>query len=69
MNKPEALIFLRKALNNLSVDFREGQWEAIDSVVNKNKKLLLVQRTGWEKILSIFFQQEFYVTGGKELQS
>ena len=47
MNKENGLKLLRKALNNSSAEFRDGQWEAIDSLVNGKKKLLVVQRTGW----------------------
>ena len=54
MEKQEAISLLRKVLNNPNADFREGQWEAIDSVANKNKKLLLVQRTGWGKSIVYF---------------
>ena len=65
MNQPEALILLRRALNNTSVDFRQGQWEAIDSVVNKNKKLLLVQRTGWGKSIVYFLSTRILRDRGK----
>ena len=34
--------------------FREGQWEAIDTLVNRRQKLLVVQRTGWGKS-SVYF--------------
>ncbi|MCW8809354.1 MAG: RecQ family ATP-dependent DNA helicase [Ignavibacteriaceae bacterium] len=54
MDKQEATFLLRKVLNNANAEFREGQWEAIDSVANKNKKLLLVQRTGWGKSIVYF---------------
>src|SRR3989304_4400383 len=35
MEKQEAINLLRRVLNNPSAEFREGQWEAIDSVANK----------------------------------
>ncbi len=54
MQKQEALQLLKKVLNNPSAEFREGQWEAIDAVANRNKKLLLVQRTGWGKSIVYF---------------
>ncbi len=44
-----ALGLLRAATGDPSVDFRQGQWEAIDAIVNQQKRLLLVQRTGWGK--------------------
>lgn len=54
MNKEIALNLLRRSLNNSSAQFRDGQWEAIDSLINKRKKLLVVERTGWGKS-SVYF--------------
>ena len=48
------LKLLRTALEDPLADFREGQWEAIDSLINKQEKLLVVQRTGWGKS-SVYF--------------
>lgn len=45
---------LGKALVDSSAEFREGQWEAIDALVNHRKKLMVVQRTGWGKS-SVYF--------------
>jgi len=45
---------LRKALNSPGAEFRDGQWEAINALVNQRKRLLLVQRTGWGKSLVYF---------------
>lgn len=42
-------ILLQQALGNPNAKFRDGQWEAIDGIVNKRQKLLVVQRTGWGK--------------------
>ncbi|MBN3053873.1 ATP-dependent DNA helicase RecG, partial [Pectobacterium brasiliense] len=33
---------------------RDGQWEAIDSLDNRQQKLVVVQRTGWGK-RSVYF--------------
>jgi len=44
-----ALAQLRKALANPAAEFRDGQWEAIDALVNHRRRLLVVQRTGWGK--------------------
>lgn len=41
--------YLRASLSSPSASFRDGQWEAIDALVNHRKKLLVVQRTGWGK--------------------
>lgn len=54
MNNIKALELLRTALNSPTAQFRDGQWEAIDGLVNHNQKLLVVQRTGWGKS-SVYF--------------
>jgi ATP-dependent DNA helicase RecQ len=43
-----ALAVLRRALGP-SAQFREGQLDAIDALVQKRSRLLVVQRTGWGK--------------------
>lgn len=40
---------LRRALQDPNAELRDGQWEAIDALVNHRQKLLVVQRTGWGK--------------------
>ena len=35
-------------------DFRDGQWTAIDLVVNHRRRVLVVQRTGWGKSIVYF---------------
>lgn len=54
MKEHEALELLRKALGDPAAHFREGQWDAIDRIVNRAQKLLVVQRTGWGKS-SVYF--------------
>ncbi|MBU9978175.1 RecQ family ATP-dependent DNA helicase [Proteus mirabilis] len=54
MNRAQAQQLLKTALNNPTADFRDGQWEAIDALVNHRQKLLVVQRTGWGKS-SVYF--------------
>ena len=54
VTRDKALRYLRKALKDPLADFREGQWESIDDLVNYHKKLLVVQRTGWGKSLIYF---------------
>ena len=39
LTKDIALDLLKKSLLNINVSFREGQYEAIDAVVNKRKKV------------------------------
>ncbi|MGH7225733.1 MAG: DEAD/DEAH box helicase, partial [Gemmataceae bacterium] len=47
--RPRGLQLLRTALNDAAADFREGQWESIETLVQRRARLLLVQRTGWGK--------------------
>ncbi|GAB2514589.1 RecQ family ATP-dependent DNA helicase [Microbulbifer agarilyticus] len=54
MDKARAEQLLQTALGRAAASFREGQWEAIDALVNRNRKLLVVQRTGWGKS-SVYF--------------
>jgi ATP-dependent DNA helicase RecQ len=54
MNRAQAQQLLQTALANPAAEFRDGQWEAIDALVNNRQKLLVVQRTGWGKS-SVYF--------------
>jgi Superfamily II DNA helicase len=54
MNRTQAQQLLQTALANPAAEFRDGQWEAIDALVNHRQKLLVVQRTGWGKS-SVYF--------------
>ena len=47
--RADTLALLRVALDNPTAEFRDGQWEAIDQLVNRRGRLLVVQRTGWGK--------------------
>lgn len=46
--------YLKVSLGSNNAMFRDGQWEAIDALVSKGKRLLVVQRTGWGKS-SVYF--------------
>ena len=59
MKQDEALSALKSALGNPEANFRPGQWEAIDDLVNRRGKLLLVQRTGWGKSIVYFLATRF----------
>ena len=50
----DALGCLRAAMSSTVIDFRDGQWEAIDHIVNRRGKVLCVQRTGWGKSMVYF---------------
>ncbi len=54
MNRAEAETLLQTAVNDPEARFRDGQWEAIDALVNRRRKLMVVQRTGWGKS-SVYF--------------
>ena len=48
-DKNEALELLRVSTGDPTSCFRDGQWEAIDALVNRQERQLVVQRTGWGK--------------------
>lgn len=48
-----ALTYLRTVLNNNLASFRDGQWESIEALLNRNR-VLVVQRTGWGKSMVYF---------------
>ncbi|WP_346845270.1 RecQ family ATP-dependent DNA helicase [uncultured Rothia sp.] len=45
----QALGLLRQLTANLSAEFHEGQFEAIESLVAERSRALVIQRTGWGK--------------------
>ncbi len=51
--KKSALSILRKSLGNPKADFRHGQWESINGLLNR-ERLLVVERTGWGKSVVYF---------------
>ncbi len=51
--KQYALTLLKKMLGG-DKDFRPDQWEAIEAVVIKKQRVLVVQRTGWGKSIVYF---------------
>ena len=54
-DRSTALALLRRQLDDDDdALFRDGQWEAIDSIVNARARLLVVRRTGWGKS-SVYF--------------
>ncbi|MUG92402.1 RecQ family ATP-dependent DNA helicase [Scytonema sp. UIC 10036] len=53
-NQQKALLLLRQALDDPAAEFRSGQWEAIEEIVEKRSRLLVVQRTGWGKSIVYF---------------
>lgn len=59
-----ALSCLRKGTGRSDVDFRPGQWEAIDGVLN-GRRQLVVQRTGWGKSMIYFLASKFLREQGR----
>jgi len=51
--KQRALQLLRLALGDSGAEFRKGQWECIEALLEK-RRLLMVQRTGWGKSMVYF---------------
>ncbi len=51
--KHQAEIYMRAALNNPQAEFRAGQWESIEHLLN-HQRVLVVQRTGWGKSMVYF---------------
>lgn len=54
MKQTQAEQLLKTALADPTAQFRSGQWESIDALVNRQQKMLVVQRTGWGKS-SVYF--------------
>ncbi|MCK4726994.1 MAG: ATP-dependent DNA helicase RecQ, partial [Anaerolineales bacterium] len=51
--KERAKKLLKTALNDSKADFRDGQWECIETMLH-SKRMLVVQRTGWGKSMVYF---------------
>jgi ATP-dependent DNA helicase RecQ len=63
--KQQAHKLLKTALDNKNANFRDGQWEAIESLVRKRKRLLVVQRTGWGKSIVYFLSTRLLRDAGE----
>lgn len=51
--KDSALEYLRNALDDPTAEFRDGQWESIEALLNR-RRMLVVERTGWGKSMVYF---------------
>ncbi len=51
--REQALRWLRRAVGRRDAEFRPGQWESIEMLLNR-RRLLVVERTGWGKSLVYF---------------
>jgi len=52
--RERALELLRRAVGDPHAQFRPGQWEAIQALVERRERLLVVERTGWGKSIVYF---------------
>lgn len=64
IEREAALANLRTAMDNPMAAFREGQWEAIDAIVNQRGRVLCIQRTGWGKSMVYFVSAKLLRTQG-----
>lgn len=62
--RERALHYLREALKDDNATFRDGQLDAVKSIVIDRKKLLVVQRTGWGKSIVYFLATKFLRESG-----
>jgi ATP-dependent DNA helicase RecQ len=51
--KDRALQYLRASLDRPDAEFRQGQWESIEALL-ESRRILVVQRTGWGKSVVYF---------------
>lgn len=64
--KEKALEYLRTALSDSDAEFRDGQWDCISQVL-ANKRVLVVQRTGWGKSMVYFLATKLLREQGRGL--
>lgn len=60
----EARVLLSTATSGATDQFRDGQWEAMDAIVNRRQRVLLVERTGWGKSMVYFLSTRFLRAAG-----
>ncbi len=59
-NRSAAEALLREAVGDAAACFRDGQWEAIDALVNHKKRMMVIQRTGWGKSAVYFISTRIF---------
>ena len=64
VTREQAVEMLRRGIGRNDADFREGQWEAIDGILN-HRRQLVVQRTGWGKSMIYFLAARFLRMEGR----
>ena len=68
MEREQARALLKEMLGP-GVEFRQGQWEAIDLAANQRKRILVVQRTGWGKSIVYFLAAKILRDSGLTMRS
>jgi ATP-dependent DNA helicase RecQ len=63
MEQAQARALLQQMLGD-AADFRDGQWQAIDQIANRRRRLLVVQRTGWGKSVVYFLATKILRVAG-----
>src|SRR5882724_4659928 len=63
MNRAEAELLLKRMLG-ADKSFRDGQWEAIESIALRKERVLVVQRTGWGKSIVYFLSTKILRDAG-----
>ncbi len=64
--KEIALQYLRDAVDDPNAQFRNGQWESIQELINENR-VLVVQATGWGKTMVYMIATKILRSRGKGL--
>lgn len=64
ITREQAVEILRRGIGRNDADFRDGQWEAIDGILN-HRRQLVVQRTGWGKSMIYFLAARFLRMEGR----
>ena len=65
--RENAEILLQKGVGNPNVHFRSGQWEAIDALVNHNRRVLVLEYTGWGESMVYFIATKLLRNKGRGL--
>ena len=64
VTREQAIGILRRGTGRDDASFRDGQWEAIDGILN-HRRQLVVQRTGWGKSMIYFLAAKFLRMEGR----
>ena len=64
ITREQAVEMLCRGIGRNDADFRDGQWEAIDGILN-HRRQLVVQRTGWGKSMIYFLAARFLRMEGR----